>query len=386
MKFTFRPSPNYRKTQSTTDIMRDLTFALCAVLLFSIIWYGESYGAAYALRVFLMALFAVIAAVGTEAVFFKIMKSKDIKHDVLHSYGWVTALILVLITKIDVSYYAVIIATIVAIVFGKCVFGGFGMNIFNPAAFGAAIIMNTFGTSSASSVTETVLSGATPMTAVSSAGWGSSASALSDVAAGFGGLWNMFMGNYASVIGGSCALVLICAGIFLIARHVIDWRLTVTYTVTIFVVSLIVGLMHGSGIEFAVLNVIGGGVLFGAVFMITDPVTTPVTIPGKFLFAICAACLTLVIRWKASIPDGVLFSILLMNMLTPAIDKAFDGNQIKDAGKFAKRIAIIACVAVLTAVLVGGFTLSDGTDNSTAAVAETAETAAAIPNNPSEIQ
>ena len=80
-------------------------------------------------------------------------------------------------------------------------------------------------------------------------------------------------------------------------------------------------------------NVLGGGVLFGAVFMITDPVTTPLTIPGRIIFAVATAALTLILRWKANLPDGVLFSILLMNMLTPAIDRFINGNQIKEKGK-----------------------------------------------------
>ena len=351
MKFSFNPSPNYRKKQSTTDIMRDLTIALVAVLTFAAIWYGVSYGLAG--RVILMTVFAVGAAMLTETAYFAITKSEHILHDVLHSYGWVTALIMVLITRIDVSYYAMVISVVVAIVFVKLVFGGFGQNIFNPAAFGAALIMNTFASSTAPEVTSTVLSGATPMATMGSVGWAANASVLDNVINSVGGLGNMFMGNYASVIGGSCALVIIAAAAYLIYKQVIDWRLTVPYVATIFVVSLIVGLVHGSGINFALFNVLGGGVLFGAVFMITDPVTTPVTNAGKVIFAICCGALTLLIRWKAALPDGVLFSILLMNMLTPAIDKVCDGSQVKDGGKIKKKVCIISAIAVAVALFTG---------------------------------
>lgn len=351
MKFSFNPSPNYRKKQSTTDIMRDLTIALVAVLTFAAIWYGVSYGLAG--RVILMTVFAVGAAMLTETAYFAITKSEHILHDVLHSYGWVTALIMVLITRIDVSYYAMVVSVVVAIVFVKLVFGGFGQNIFNPAAFGAALIMNTFASSTAPEVTSTVLSGATPMATMGSVGWTANASVLDNVINSVGGLGNMFMGNYASVIGGSCALVIIAAAAYLIYKQVIDWRLTVPYVATIFVVSLIVGLVHGSGINFALFNVLGGGVLFGAVFMITDPVTTPVTNAGKVIFAICCGALTLLIRWKAALPDGVLFSILLMNMLTPAIDKVCDGSQVKDGGKIKKKVCIISAISVAVALFTG---------------------------------
>lgn len=372
MKFTFKPSPNYRNEQSTSDIMRVLTIALTCVFVFAASWYGMRFGATYAIRVILMGIDGIVAALLTEAVYFKVMKSKNIKNDVLHSYGWVTGMIIVLITKIDVSYYAIFVATVIAIVFGKLVFGGFGQNIFNPAALGEAIIMNSFGASNDAEVTSTVLSGATPLTTMSSEGWASGQSVLSNVISDFGGIGSMLLGNYATVIGGSCALLLILLCAWLIYMKVIDYRLSVTYFVTIFVISLIVGLIHGMGLEFAFFNLLVGGVMFCGVFMITDPVTTPVSIPGKYLFAVCAACLTLLIRWKASLPDGALFSILLMNMLTPAIDKACDGSQIKDAKSIQRNVCIVAIVAVAVTLLVGGTLKS--TDEETAAAAPIVET------------
>ncbi|MCH3960942.1 MAG: RnfABCDGE type electron transport complex subunit D [Solobacterium sp.] len=363
MKISYRPSPNYRSEQSTTGIMWDVTFCLLAVLLFSIVWYSVSYGAMYGLRVFLMALFAVIAAEATEVIWFK-ATGKDWK-EIFHSYGWVTALILVLITRLEVSYYAVIVATIVAIIFGKMVFGGFGQNIFNPAAFGEALIMNSFSASVASDIS----TGATPVTTIKSAGWIMDSSAFSAFLSQFGGLKSFFLGNYASVIGGSCALLLILCFLYLLWKKDIDWHLSVSYVVTIFVISGIVGLMKGAGFEYGLFNVISGGVLFGAVFMMTDPVSTPVTIGGRVVFGICTACLTLVIRWRSNLPDGVLFSILLMNMLTPAIDKAFSGNQIKNASAFMKRAVIISVIAIATAFFVGSM-LAPKTSSTTAAVQE----------------
>lgn len=358
MKFTFKPSPNYRNKQSTTDIMRYLTIALVIVLAYSAVWYGIRFGAQYALRVVLMAVCSVVAALITESIYFKITGSKDIKKDVSRSYGWITGIIIVLITKIDVSYYAIFVSTVIAIVFGKLVFGGFGQNIFNPAAFGEALIMNSFGSSVDSNVTSEVLSGATPLTSMAAKGWASGQSVVSTVISDVGGMGSMLLGDYATVIGGSCALLLVALCAWLIYKKVIDARLSVTYFVTVFIVSLIVGLTHGSGIQFAIFNLLVGGVLFCGVFMITDPVTTPVSIPGKYLFAICAGCLTLLIRWKASLPDGALYSILLMNMLTPAIDKFCDGSQIKDAKKLQRNVLIVSAVAVVITLAVG-ITLSN---------------------------
>lgn len=353
MKLTFNPSPNYRNEKSTTGIMKDLGLCLCAVLLYAVIYYCAAFGAQYGLRVILLACDAVVAALATDAVFYKFAKSKDIMKDMKSSYSIITALILVLISRIDTSYFAMAVCTILAVYFGKLVFGGFGQNIFNPAAFGAALIMGNF----AAGYNVDFATGATPTQAASSIGWmipsGNFAAFISQYGGQYGGLGKMFLGQYPSTIGSTCALLILCCGAFLIWQRDIDWQTPVFYVCTVFVEALCIGLMHGAGIEYALFNVLAGGILFGGVFMATDPVTTPVTIPGRILWAIGAASLTLIIRLKANFADGVLFAILLMNMLTPAIDKLFDGNQIKDAAKFKKTVLIgSACFAAL-ALLVG---------------------------------
>jgi electron transport complex protein RnfD len=317
-----------------------------------------------------MALFAVIAAEVTEIIWFK-ATGKDWK-EIFHSYGWVTALILVLITRLNVSYYAVIVCTIVAIIFGKLIFGGFGQNIFNPAAFGEALLMNSFS----SAVNADITTGATPITTIKSSGWIMDSAAFQQFLTQFGGVKSFFFGNYASVIGGSCAALLLLCFLYLLWRKDIDWHLSVSYLVTVFVISTIIGLAKGAGFEYGIFNVVSGGVLFGAVFMMTDPVSTPVTISGRVVFGICTACLTLVIRWRSNLPDGVLFSILLMNMLTPAIDKAFSGNQIKNLGIFKKRAAIICAISIVVALGVGALLThkeAASTSSATSAIVETTD-------------
>lgn len=353
MKFTYKPSPNYRNTQTTSGIMFDLTMCLCAVTLFSAVYHGISFGAAYGIRVILMAALSVAAAVGTEAVYFRMRGIKDIKKELRHSYGWVTALILTLITRLDVSYYALFIGTVMAIIIGKLVFGGFGQNIFNPAAFGEALIMNSFAGSKAAQVTADVFSGATPMAAMNSNSWILNSGAMGNLVKGYGGWGGLLIGSYPSVIGGSCALLILLCGAYLLWRKDIDWHLSVTYLITVFCISLAVGLIKGAGINYAIFNVISGGVLFGTVFMMTDPVTTPITIPGRMVFAVGCAVLTLILRWKSNLPDGVLFSILLMNMCTPAIDKLVDGNQIKNQVQIRRKVVYTSIVAILAAFAVG---------------------------------
>ena len=350
MKYSYNASPNYRAKRSTDNIMFDITLGLLVVLIYACIWYGLNSGWNYSVRIVCMALVTTITAILTEAIYFKVMK-KEVGHTLKHSYVWVTALIITLITKINVSFYALIIATVIAVLFGKLIFGGFGQNIFNPAAFAEAIIMNSF----AASVAPDFTTGSTPMATFAAHGWvvsGDKMNSLLDSFHHFGGL---ILGNYFSTIGGSFALVILIVGAYLIYKKAIDWRLSCTYLLSVLIMSLAVGIIHGNMLAFTLLNLFGGGVIFGAIFMLTDPVTSPVSTAGKYIFAIGSAMLTLLIRWKANLPDGVLFSILLMNMLTVAIDNLVDGSQVKDAKMIWRKTAIIVCVSLVIPISVGAF-------------------------------
>ncbi len=350
MKLTFKPSPNYRSPQSTTGIMRDLTVCLLAITIFSVAYYSATLGANAGLRVIILMVTSILSALVTEAIYFKASK-QDIKEGILSSYGWVTAMILTLISSINVSPYALAICTVIAIVFGKLVFGGFGQNIFNPAAFGEAVLMNSFAGSNID-----LMSSTTPTVAMNKFSWLGTSSAVSGVISQYGNLGKMFLGLYPSTIGSTWALLLIICLVFLIVRDDIDWQTSVFYIGTVFVVTLIIGLVHGLGISYALVNVLAGGVLFGGVFMVTDPVTTPVTLPGKIVYGVGAGCFTVLFRLRSNMSDGVLYSILLMNMLTPAIDKCFDGNQIKDAAKIRNKTAIISAISLVIIVAVGSLT------------------------------
>lgn len=368
MKLSFKPAPHYRSPQSTTSIMRDVTACLLAVLVFAVVYYTVAYGVNMGLRVVLLALTAVVAACATEAIWFKATK-QDVMEGLKSSYGWITALILTLISSINVSYYALAVSTIMAILFGKLVFGGFGQNIFNPAAFGEAILMSFFAGSNAD-----LLSGATPTVALNKYNWLGSADQIAKTIGSYGGFGKMLVGGYASTIGSTAAILLILCLIFLIYFKDIDWQAPIFYIGTVFVLTTVIGLIRGAGMSYGLVHVLAGGVLFGGVFMLTDPVTSPVSIPGRILFAVGAAVLTVIIRLGSNMSDGVLYSILLMNMLTPAIDKLMDGNQIKNASKIRRVLGIGCCATLLVGLLVGAFIHSSNETNQSSTPSATTTT------------
>ena len=347
MKLNYKFSPNYRDELSTKGIMFQLLIGLLVVFLATDIYYFVELGSDYGIRAIGLLISSVVAAVLTEVVWCLALK-KDIKTYLSSSFPWITAIILTLTVQVSTSYYALIISTIIAIFFGKLVFGGFGQNIFNPAAVGRAVIASSF----TGSVVNDFVSGATPTASFANEGWfAASDAAFNTFIDKFGGLTNMFIGMYPGSIGATSALILLLVGIYLTYKKVIDYRVSVVYISTIFVTTLIIGLVNGQGIWYPLFHVLTGGAMFGAVFMLTDPVTNPTSIPGRIVFAMGAAFFTVLIRINGNLPEGVLYSILLMNILTPAIEKMFDSHQVHAESKNLKKVII--CFVVGLVIVLG---------------------------------
>ena len=348
MKFTFHVSPSIKNNLSTQRIMKELTLGLLVVFVAACIYYGMSWGASAALHCILLLACSLITTLICEAIFAKIMK-KDVKSFIQTSFGWVTAIILTLMVPVNMSCYAVIIATIFAIVFSKLLFGGFGQNIFNPAAVGRAVILQAFTGVSVGLITK-----ATPTTVIASSyHWlPANASVLDSFLSQYGGFSGLALGTYPGSIGETFTILILIIGVILAVRQVIDWRVPVVYLGTIFVLTAVVALITGidsyhgipAFIWYPILHIVTGGVVFGAVFMLTDPVTSPTSASGRVIFAMGAAILTTLIRLKANLPEGCLYSILLMNMFTPYIESIFDGKQLELVKK--SRIAF-ACLAIV---------------------------------------
>lgn len=350
MKFNFHVSPSLKGNLTTKEIMRELTLGLLIVFILAVVYYAGAYGMNYALQAIVLLISALVTTFVCEFLFAKIRK-RDPKKEIQNSFGWVTAIILTLMVPISTRPYALIISTAFAIIFGKMLFGGFGHNIFNPAAIGRAVIFATFTGASTSLVTS-----ATPTTFLANTyGWvPGNAETLDAFLGNYGGWSGLFLGTYPGALGETFTIAIVLIGIFLIVRKIIDWRVPVVYLGTIFVMTAIIAVICGVGsyhgipgfIWYPVLHLVVGGVVFGAFFMLTDPVTSPTSAAGRTIFALGAGILTVLIRMTGNLPEGCLYSILLMNMMSPLIESLLDGKQL-DVVKKAKHGFIYLCLVGL---------------------------------------
>lgn len=348
MKYTFHVSPNLQSKNSTQQIMRDLTIGLLVVFVASVIYYSAAWGINYGLQAILLLACSLVTTFVCEAVFAKI-KKRNIKDVITHSFGWVTSIILVMMCPINITPYAIIIATFFAVAVGRLMFGGFGYNIFNPAAVGRAVIFASF-----SGATTNLITSATPtgLLAGSFKWLPLTEMALDSYLDKVGGFGSLLLGTTPGAIGETFSILILLVGVFLVIRGVIDWRIPTFYLGTIFAITFVLAILTGvqpyhgipGWIWYPVLHLVTGGVIFGGVFMLTDPVTAPTSPAGRIFFAICAAAITVLIRLKGNLPEGCLYSILIMNCFTPMIESALDGPQLEIK---KKSWIMIACSAVL---------------------------------------
>lgn len=348
MKYVFHVSPNLQSKSSTPKIMRDLTIALLVLFVAAVIYYTMAWGLKYGLQAILLLVCSLVTTFVCEAVYAKV-KKLDIKTTIQQSFGWVTAIILVLMCPISITPYAVIIATVFAIAVARLMFGGFGYNIYNPAAVGRAVIFASFSGAATNLVTSATPTGVLASTFRWLPGTQDALQSYLNYTGGWGGL---LLGTYPGALGETFGLLILVLGLWLIWRNVIDWRIPVFYCGTIACIALVVALLEGiesyHGIPgflwYPALHLLTGGVLFGGVFMLTDPVTAPTVPSGRIFYAICAGAITALIRLKGNLPEGCLYSILIMNTFTPMIEGALDRPQLN---QMKKAWIMIGCSAIL---------------------------------------
>ncbi len=288
-------SPHIHSHRSTQRIMLDVLIALVPAALAGTLIFG--------LRALLVLALSVGACVGFEALFNLVAKKKQTVGDLSAA---VTGLILGLNLPANIPLWQIFVGALFAMVVVKGLFGGLGCNLVNPAATARVFMLVAFGSMAKVAFPHGVdaVSGATPLPILMEGG---------EVA-----LTDLFLGNIGGAIGETCKLAILIGFIYLLARRVITWHVPVSYIGFAFVFTF---LFNGFDLMGALAMTLSGGLIFAAVFMATDYVTGPCTPLGRVIFGFGAAFITVVIRFFGVYPEGVSFAILLMNILTPFIDK-----------------------------------------------------------------
>ena len=261
---------------------------------------------------------------------------------VYHSYSYVTSLIVVLLLPIGIKWWEVCIISFFSTFVCKHLFGGFGSNIVNPAIAGRVLAQLVFSSGMKtyiwymdSAAGTTIDTGASITTTVSTG----SLDVLYEK-----NLWNIFIGNYYGSLGETFAIVIVIMCAYLIVRKIIDWRVPLFYIGSIYLSSVLMfygfgwgSLAWDAGLRYTLI----GGVMFCGVFCITDPVTTPTSRTGRIVFALGCAILTMVFRVFTNASEGAAYSVLLMNFLTPLIDRCITGRLVNRMWIHAIVIAVL---------------------------------------------
>ena len=305
--------------------MFDVFIALIPVLAASIFFFGPS--------VLWNVFWGISSATATEALIQIIFKVPEFKFrtflyslltnddiDVLDGSALVTGMLLALTLPPNSPFWMVMVGSFIAIAFGKQVFGGVGFNIFNPALIGRAFLLAawpgkatawtapiswaTWAQSFSLNPGSWIVDGVTTATPLALLKLQNETTPLAD----------LFFGTISGSLGETSALAILIGGAYLLYKGTVTWHIPFSYIGTAFLLSFLLG-------QDPLFHVFAGGLLFGAFFMATDVVTSPITKLGRIIFGAGAGVLTIVIRVFGGFPEGVCYSILLMNGVTPLIDR-----------------------------------------------------------------
>ncbi|AYD40568.1 RnfABCDGE type electron transport complex subunit D [Clostridium fermenticellae] len=309
--FTVSASPHVRSEESISKIMWNVNIALAPAAIFAVFHFG--------LPALGTMLSGIISAVLVEYIIEKVRKKPVTIGD---GSAFLTGLLLAMCLPPSIPWYMTAFGSFMAIAVAKHAMGGLGYNIFNPAHIGRAAILASWPvamtTWSHMTTSVNVVSSATPLGILKLHGY-------NELIKTFGSrpeLYKaMFLGFRNGSLGETSTVLLILGGIYLIYRGYIHWQVPVTMIATVGVITWIFGGNSGFFTGDPIFNMMAGGLVIGAFFMATDMVTTPITLKGQIVFALGAGLITAWIRLKGGYPEGVCYSILLMNAVTPLIDR-----------------------------------------------------------------
>jgi len=301
--FVMSPGPHIRSNNTSRRIMLDVIIALLPAAIASVILFG--------FKALAMIVTCVAAAVASEYLFNVITKHQQTVGDFS---AVLTGLLLALNLSSNTALWECAVGAVFAIVLVKCMFGGMGKNFANPAITGRVFMLLAFSSVAGGAMPRMVdaVSSATPLETLG----GMLKAGAVDLSA-MPALSDMLLGVRGGAIGEGCIAALLLGFVYLLCRKVIKWHIPVIFIGTVFVCYL----AATGDVMFSLYAIMAGGLFIGAIFMATDYVTTPISVGGRALFALGCGLITFIIRYFCAYPEGVSFSILIMNLLAPALEK-----------------------------------------------------------------
>ena len=306
-KLIISSSPHLHNSSSTSKIMKMVIIAMLPACAAGVYFFGLN-----ALKVLVI---STISCMAIEFVWNKIAGNSCSLKD---SSAIVTGLLLGMNLSAGVPWWICFVGAILAMVIGKLVYGGLGQNPFNPslvARVGLLIGFPSYMTTWVPTESTTIISCATVK--VSDA-----VSCATPLATNSASIYDLFIGNVAGCLGETSALAILIGGLFLMAFKIIKWHVPVAFIGSVAIITGLANMISPEQYQNGALyHILAGGVFLGAFFMATDMVTSPMTNSGAFIFGLGCGIITCVIRLWGSYPEGVSFSILIMNALVPLIDR-----------------------------------------------------------------
>ncbi len=366
MKLVAQSAPYIRKPVSVQRMMIDVLIALFPVLLFACIQNGWKGVYVVLISVGVMLLTELVAHLFIKwpsGLKFKELFSKEgfLKVKAQYTINNITAplisaIIYALLLPAGCNWYVVLIGALFGMLVGKMIFGGLGSNIFNPAAVGRMFVGICFGSKISAAYGQggvDVAASGTPLQVVKG-NLGNINNALQEYS-----LLDLFLGQVPGSMGEVCAVLIILGGIYLFARKSADLRsclsMLASFTILTLVASCVAGGVSGVHVgELFLYELLSGGILFGCVFMITDPVTSPTTKFGRIAFGAMAGAISALIRFCGAYPEGVAFSILIVNMFAPMLDHLMRGKP----NTYTWKQCLILGVSMVLLCLIIGFTVA----------------------------
>ena len=303
--------PQVRTNMDTRRIMLNVMLALLPSLLAATYEFG--------FKPVLMVIVSMCSAVFYEWAYRRLLKKSSTIFDFS---ACLTGMLVAITLPTSAPWWLPLIGNFFAIVIVKQLYGGLGKNFVNPALASRAFLIASY----AGIMTNWVSPRAMGLDAVAMA------TPMSYLYAGepmpdYYSYRNLFLGIMPGCFGEACKLALILGGLYLIIRKIISWRIPVSYIGTVAILTFAFGHEGYDNFSWMMYNILSGSLILAAFFMATDYATSPVTLPGQILYGVGCGALTVLIRYFGSYPEGVTYSILIMNICTWAIDKAFCRHQ-----------------------------------------------------------